>query len=90
MDIMSVALWSVWEKMLDEVKKGRVSDGEVEVTAGGDQEPSVGEAPETNSLCPSIPQRIESKKENPKLKLILEKVTFELTILISYLVLLIF
>ena len=90
MDIMSVALWSVWEKMLDEVKKGRVSDGEVEVTAGGDQEPSVDEAPETNSYVQASPQRIESKKENPKLKLILEKVTFELTILISYLVLLIF
>lgn len=48
--IMSVTLWLVREKMLEAVKKGRVSDRE----AGGDQELSVEKASESNSLCPSI------------------------------------
>lgn len=90
MDTMSVALWSVWEKTLDAVKKGRVSDREVEVIAGGAQEPSVGEAPETNSLCPSSPTKNRKQKRKSKVKINFGKDTFELIILISYLVLLIF
>lgn len=70
---MSVALWSGGEKMLSVVKEGRVSDGEVEAPADGDQEPSVEEAPGPIHYVPAYPQRIESKKENRKLKLIFEK-----------------
>lgn len=62
--IMSVALWPVREKMLDAVKKGRVSDSEAEALAGGDQELSVEKASESNSLCSSIsPKEWKAKKE---------------------------
>lgn len=64
MGIMSMVFWSVREKMLDGVKKGRVSDSEAEALAEGDQERSVEKASESNSFCPGIfPKEEKAKKE---------------------------
>ena len=70
--------------MLDAVKKGRVSEREVEVTAGGDQELSMEEAPETNSLCPSIPAKNRKQKRKSKVKINFGKIAFDYLNVIFY------
>lgn len=59
--------------MLEAVKKGRVSDREVEAIVGEDPEPSVEEAPETDSLCPCVSPKSGKQKRKSKVKLNLTK-----------------